>query len=59
MLQATLANLQRSKKQRPYKAEQFKPVWGVAKPDGPMSGEDMLAAVKRYNRNMGGEQGRR
>lgn len=57
MLQATIANVNRSRKVRPYKAEQFMPKWEVAEPRGPMSGEDMLAAVKRYNRNMGGGQG--
>lgn len=56
MLQATIANSQRSKRQRPYKAEQFRAQWGVAKPTGPMSGEDMLAAVKSYNRRMGGDE---
>jgi len=58
MLQATLANVNRSKRQRPYKPDQFKAEWGVVKPQGPMSGEDMLAAVKRINAGMGGGQGR-
>jgi hypothetical protein len=54
MLQATIANVNRSNRQRPFKADQFKPQWGVAQPVGPLSGEDMLAAVKRINRGMGG-----
>lgn len=55
MLQATIANVQRGKGRRPYEAAQFLPKWGIAKPDtGPMSGEEMLRAVKRLNRNMGG-----
>lgn len=57
MLQATIANVNRSKKTRPYKSEQFVPTWGVAAESGPMSGEDMLAAVKRINANMGGSKG--
>jgi hypothetical protein len=56
MLQSTIANVNRNKKVRPYKAEQFLPKWEPAEPAGPMTGEDMLRAVKRYNRNMGGEQ---
>lgn len=51
-LQATIANAQRSKKQRPYKAEQFVPRWGRRRPDGPMSGEDMLRTVKGLHRGM-------
>lgn len=56
MLQATIANVNRSKKVRPYKAEQFLPNWEPVEAAGPMTGEDMLRAVKQYNRNMGGEQ---
>jgi len=56
MLQATLANLNRSKKQRPYEAKTFLPKWGHEAPkQGPMSGEDMLRAVKRLNKQMGGK----
>jgi hypothetical protein len=55
MLQATIANVNRGKRQRPYKAEQFRPQWGVAQPNGPLSGDDMLAAVKRINKGMGGD----
>lgn len=54
MLQATLANLQRSKNAKEYRADQFLPQWGLAKPQGPMSGEDMLRQVKQLNRSLGG-----
>jgi hypothetical protein len=57
MLQATIANANRSKRVRPYKPEQFVPEWSVATKSGPMSGDDMLAAVKRINANMGGSKG--
>jgi hypothetical protein len=58
MLQATIANVNRSKKTRPYKAEQFVPEWGSgSRSSAPMSGEDMLRAVKRINRGMGGSGG--
>lgn len=57
MLQATLANVNRGKAQRPYKADEFMPKWGRAKPAGPMTGEDMLRAVKRINKTMGGARG--
>jgi hypothetical protein len=57
MLQATIANVNRSKRARPFKAEQFVPEWGVATKSGPMSGDDMLAAVKRINAGMGGSKG--
>ena len=57
MLQATVANVNRSKKQRPFKAEQFVPKWERRRPvdgNGEMSGEDMLRAVKRIHKAMGG-----
>jgi hypothetical protein len=54
MLQATIANVNRGKSQRPYKHDEFMPKWGRAKPAGPMSPEDMLRAVKRINKTMGG-----
>lgn len=54
MLQATLANVNRGKTQKPYKPEQFMPQWGVAKPTGPMDPHDMLRAIKRANKAMGG-----
>lgn len=57
MLQATIGNVNRSKKQKAYEPEAFMPKWGVAKPaPGPMSGHEMLEAVKRLNKRMGGTQ---
>jgi hypothetical protein len=57
MLQATIANVNRSRKQKAYEPSGFMPKWGVARPaPGPMSGEEMLEAVKRINRKMGGAQ---
>lgn len=57
MLQATIANANRGKNQKAYEPDQFMPKWGMAKAkdSGPMSGDDMLAAVKAYNRRMGGK----
>ena len=56
MLQATIANVNRSKGHRPYESKQFLPKWGHEAPkQGPMSGEDMLRAVKRLNKQMGGK----
>jgi hypothetical protein len=58
MLQATIGNVNRSKKQKAYEPAGFMPQWGIAKPAaGPMSGHDMLEAVKKLNRRMGGTQG--
>jgi len=60
MLQATIANVNRSKRERPYKAEQFAPKWERRQPvdgNGEMSGEDMLRAVKRIHKAMGGSSG--
>jgi hypothetical protein len=58
MLQATIANVNRGKNQRAHEPAAFLPKWGVAKPDpGPMSGHDMLDAVKKLNRRMGGKEG--
>jgi len=58
MLQATIANVNRGKNQKAYEPDQFMPKWGVAKPQaGPMSGHDMLEAVKKMNRRMGGREG--
>ncbi len=57
MLQATIANVNRGKNQKAYEPSAFLPKWGVAKPQtGPMSGHDMLEAVKRLNKRMGGTQ---
>lgn len=58
---SVLANVNRGKRQRPYTAQQFMPKWD---PEAPperkpeMSGEEMLEAVKGYQRTMGG-RGRR
>jgi hypothetical protein len=57
MLQSTIANVNRSKRQNPYKAEQFVPKWERRQQvsgDGAMSPEDMLRAVKRIHKAMGG-----
>lgn len=55
MLQATIGNVNRSRKQKAYEPAAFMPKWGVAKPAaGPMSGHDMLEAVKKLNKRMGG-----
>lgn len=57
MLGSVIANVNRSKKQRPYKAEQFMPKWErhrVAQQGEAMNGEDMLRAVKRIHKAMGG-----
>lgn len=57
MLQATIANVNRSKRQKAYEPEGFMPKWGVAKPaPEAMSGYDMLEAVKKLNKRMGGTQ---
>jgi hypothetical protein len=58
MLMATIANVNRGKKQRPYEVKQFRPKWDPGAPPErkpEMSGHDMLAAVKGYNRRMGGK----
>jgi hypothetical protein len=57
LLQVTIANVNRSKKSRPYKIDQFMPKWDPKplperRPE--MSPEDMLRAAKRINRAMGG-----
>ncbi len=58
MLQALLANVNRGKGQKAYQPAAFLPKWGVAAPDaGPMTGEEMLAQVKKLNKRMGGRQG--
>lgn len=57
MLQALIANVNRGKGQKAHEPSAFLPKWGVAKPDpGPMTGEEMLAAVKKMNKRMGGRQ---
>jgi hypothetical protein len=58
MLQATIANVNRGKNQKAYESSGFMPKWGLAKLDtGPMTGEEMLQAVKKINKRMGGKQG--
>lgn len=57
MLASVIANVNRAKRTKPYRAEQFIPKWDAdARPERrpEMSGEDMLRAVRRYNRRMGG-----
>lgn len=57
MLASVIANSNRTKASKPYKAEQFIPKWDPnAYPERrpEMSGEDMLRAVKRINKTMGG-----
>ena len=57
MLQATIANVNRNKRQQPYKAEQFLPKWERRQQvdgNGEMSPEDMLRAVKHIHKAMGG-----
>jgi hypothetical protein len=59
MLQATIANGQRGKRQKPYEITQFLPKWGKAKDrtEGPVDGYTLLDKVKKINRQMGGTQG--
>jgi hypothetical protein len=57
MLASVVANVNRGRSQRPYSAEQFMPKWDKdARPDRrpEMSAEDMLRAVKRAHKAMGG-----
>lgn len=55
MLQATIANVNRGKRQRPYEPKQFLPQWGRARQtEGPLSGEELLSKIKGLNRNLGG-----
>ncbi len=58
MLQATIVNVNRGKNQKASESAQFLPNWGIAKPAStePMSGYDMLEAVKKMNKRMGGTQ---
>lgn len=60
MLASVIANVNRSKRSKPFKADQFIPQWDDKAPPErrqEMSGEEMLRAVKRYNRTMGGTRG--
>lgn len=55
MLSSVIANVNRSKKQRPFQAEQFMPKWERRQTvKKTMDGEDMLRAVKRIHKAMGG-----
>lgn len=61
-LAAVVANVNRSKRQRPYRPEQFIPKWD---PEAPperrpqMSGDEMLRAVKGINASMQGKRDRK
>ncbi|WP_455755177.1 phage tail assembly protein T [Streptomyces olivaceus] len=50
---AVIANAARGKKGRKAEPKDFVPAWDRG-PRGPMSWQDMLAAVKAYNRQIGG-----
>ena len=57
MLASVIANVNRTKSQRPYRAEQFIPKWDRDAPPErtpEMDGRDMLRAVKRAHKAMGG-----
>lgn len=57
MLASVIANVNRGKGQRPYKAEQFKPKWerrAAVQQTGEMDPEQMLRTVKRIHKAMGG-----
>ena len=55
MLQATIANVNRSKRSKAYEPKQFLPKWGRApERQGPMSGEELLDKVKQLHKRMGG-----
>jgi hypothetical protein len=54
MLQATIANGNRGKRQKPYEASQFLPKWGRAKVAGPLDGYQLLDKIRKINRQMGG-----
>lgn len=57
MLASVIANANRTKSTKPYRADQFIPKWDAgAHPERrpEMTGEDMLRAVKRINKRLGG-----
>lgn len=56
MLQATLANINKGKRQKAYTADQFLPQWGRAKErkTGPLDGHELLDKIKKINKQMGG-----
>lgn len=54
-LQATIANVNRSKKSKAYEPQQFLPRWGIAKrSDEPSSDEALARKVKSIHKAMGG-----
>lgn len=56
MLQATIANGNRGKRQKAFEGKQFLPRWGKAKDrdEGPIDGYALLDKVKKINRQLGG-----
>jgi len=64
-VQATLANVNRGKRQKAFKPVDFAPPWADRKrwpwsdreDRGPMTGEEILRTVKGITRRMGGKDG--
>lgn len=56
MLASVIANVNRSKKQRPYTAEQFLPKWQASRQteNGELDPEQLLRTVRRLHKAMGG-----
>lgn len=57
MLASVIANVNRTKQQRPFRAEQFIPKWDRDAPPErapEMSGDEVLRAVRRAHKAMGG-----
>lgn len=56
MLQATIANGNRGKRQKPFEASQFLPRWGRGKErrEGPLDGHALLDKIRKINGKMGG-----
>lgn len=57
MLASVVANTNRAKRSKPYKAEQFIPKWDAkARPEQrpEMTPDEMLRAVKRAHKTLGG-----
>ncbi len=56
MLQTTIANGNRGKRQKAYEPGQFMPKWGKARDRaaGPMDGYTLLDRVRKIHRQMGG-----
>lgn len=58
MLASVVANVNRGKGQRPYKAAQFIPQWDEGAPPErapEMSPDEMLRAIRRTHKAMGGK----